>query len=518
MKKIIPWQKILSWLALALTVVMGYARSLPPKMTALPPANTHLVYVGNLYIQDWQGRFYSEGLRKGARALYPSKAGRVGEKWELLDVLATGSRSPLPSDALRIPLERLYISTPGPQLKDRIAALPAGERLLVVGVMTEGDHGPVIGDGWKFREVVLLGDDVPDGFLISPSVRFRPGLIAATDIAATALGRPFGAGRPAVTIPGKFENLARQRELWKQRGAVGLVVIPWLLTPLLLLTAWKKWELLGRLVFAVPLAMLLTPLLGTPLYPLNARGHLVLMVLFLVIVGLATWKLSVRHIALVIALVLWAGVTLGVPTLEYNTFSYSLAEAARFYGIGNEGAGLLVGCALAAGFDIPALLAIAIAIGAPSLGANNGCFLAALVGIGAREILKLPKTKRLWAAFVVLLGIGILFFGLARWDASRGAGVQTHLGRAVSGERVGALTLIGRKLAMNGHLLVSSPWSLLLLTSGVLLVRRKCWGVLIAGGAALALNDSGVLAAATLLLPSVLQKRQNPLSHKKTEG
>jgi hypothetical protein len=496
-------KKILGWLMLVTTLIFGYTRSQPPKVTSLPPAKTSVVYVGNFHLKQFPK------TQKGAVALYPTRAGRKGEKWELLDVLATGSRSPLPSDVPRIPLERLYISTPGPQLKDRITALPLGERLLIIGMMTEGDHGPVLGDAWKFPEMVLIGSDVPSGLLTSPSVRFRPGLIAATDIAATALGKPFGAGRPAVLIPGKFENLERQRELWKQRGAVGLVVIPWLLTPLLLLTVWKKKERLGGLILSVPLAMLLTPLLGA-LYPLNTLGFVALAVIFMFVVGLATWKLLVRHIALVIALTLWVGVTLGEPTLEYNTFSYSLTEAARFYGIGNEGAGLLIGCALVAGFDIPALLAVAIAIGAPSLGANNGCFLAALVGLGVREILKLPKTKWLWAAFVALLGMGILFLGLARWDASRGVSAQTHLGRAASGERSGALTLIGRKLAMNGHLLVSSPWSLLLLTSGVLLVRRQCWVVLIAGGAALALNDSGVLAAATLLLPNALQKRQSP--------
>ncbi|MBB6048988.1 hypothetical protein [Armatimonas rosea] len=494
-------KKILGWLMLVATLVFGYTRSLPPKVTPLPPAKTSVVYVGNLYIKDWQGRFYSEGLRKGARALYPSKAGRVGEKWGLLEVLATGSRSPLPPDAPRIPLERLYTSPPGPQLKDRIAALPAGERLLVVGLMTEGDHGAVIGDGWKFREVVLLGKDVPEGLLTSPSVRFRPGLIAATDIAATALGEPFGAGRPAVLLPGKSLNLERQRELWKQQGASGLVVVPWLLTPLLLLAAWKKWERLGRLVLAMPLAMLLTPLLGAPLYPFIG---LELIVLFLATVALAVWKLTVKKIAFVIALVLWAGATLGVPLLEYNSFSYSLAEAARFYGIGNEGAGLLMGCALAAGFELPALLAVALAIGLPTLGANNGCFLAALAAV----VLAAPTRKtRLGVAVLALLLVG----GVVRWEASRAPQVRSHLGQAVTKGGGGLAELAVRKLAMSGYLLVRSPWMLLLISTGGLAWRKKKKNELLVALLALALNDSGVLAAATLLLPVVAdQKTDTP--------
>lgn len=419
-------KKNISWLMLAITLAVAALRAQPPQTQPLPE-NILVVCADSL-----------QGL-VGARALFPLRGGIKGEAWAIEDVLATGSRSPTGEHAPRI-----QIAQTDPTLKKNSPTLVLSWR-----------------EGERFGTACLTQTA---GLLTSPSTRFTPGLIAATDIAATVEGKAFSAGRPAVLVPGNFTQLEAYRAMWERKAELlrFLVLAPWLFSLALLFAAWRGKSLGNPKIFGG------------------------------------------------IALVLWADLLLGSPLLERLPFSYSVTEAARFYGIGNDAAGFLIGCALAAGFEVPALLAVALTIGAPSLGANNGCFLAALVGIMAQEVGKLPVRKRLRAALAALLGIALLFFGLARWDASRGAGVQTHLGQAVSGERVGVVRLIGRKLAMNGHLLVSSPWSLLLLTSGVLLARQRAGRALIAGGAALALNDSGVLAAAMLLLPLAAQKTQSP--------
>jgi hypothetical protein len=426
--------RCLPWLFLVLTLVVALVRLRPPHTQPLPAGLRVGVVHGDLPAE-----------LSGARALFPLRGGLKGESWSIREVLETGSRSPLAPGAPRVTLREEPIMSETPTL---LLSWREGERF-GVACLTH-----------------------TKGLLTSPSTRFTPGLLAATDIAATVQGKPFAAGRPAVLISGTRAELSARRGIWETKAKLlpYLVVTPWLLS----------------------LALVLATLRGKSLGDRRLWGG--------------------------VALLLWGDLLLGSPLLERLPFSYAVTEAARFYGIGNDAAGLLFGCAVAAGFKLPLLLGVAVSIGAPSLGANNGCFLAALVGIVSVEVSRLPRKKHLWATLGALLGIGVLFFLLARWDASRGEGGRTHLGQALAEPPAGRLTLVGRKLAMNGHLLVSSPWSLLLLTSSALLIRRRAWQTLFAGGAALALNDSGVLAAATLLLPTAAQKEQSPLAPSEPGG
>jgi hypothetical protein len=78
---------------------------------------------------------------------------------------------------------------------------------------------------------------------------------------------------------------------------------------------------------------------------------------------------------------------------------------------------------------------------------------------------------------------------------------RTHLGRAAAGGGEGRVAILGRKLAMNAHLTLTSPWAFLLLVQMALLARqRKSPALLLGTGGAWLLNDSGVVAAALLLL------------------
>lgn len=442
--------KWLGWLMLGLTVAVGLWRGAAPPATSLQLAPTRMVW--------YEGSF----PKGGAVGVIPTRGGRKGEGWTLADVVVTGSRSPLPPDVPRLarPERVTVMPRPVPQ-----------ERLLVIEVTKR-----------PLARVLLLGKDVPEGLLTSPSTRFTPGLLAATDLATLVAGELRGVGRPSVVVPGNPQRLQQQQQGWEAKAALLplMPILPWLLAGALVLGI--RWPVFSRGAVAFPLALLLVPCV------LSGWGAVLVSVILAVLMAS---KFPSKTIALVLVVLLWADVVLGGPLLDRSPFSYSVTEAARFYGIGNEAAGLLIGAALAAPLDIPALLAVALALGFPTLGANNGCFLAGLVGV----VLRLPR-GRWWGALMALLLVG----GMARWDALRGAEVRTHLGQAVSGEKAGIGALVQRKLVMNLHLLVSSPWMLVLLVGGTHAWRRRD---LVGGGSALAallLNDSGVVAAATLLL------------------
>jgi hypothetical protein len=125
------------------------------------------------------------------------------------------------------------------------------------------------------------------------------------------------------------------------------------------------------------------------------------------------------------------------------------------------------------------------------------------------------KNRKFWMG---LITIGLLIVALAWWDSSRNPEVQTHLGRFFKNvfqkEWTQVFQVISRKLAMNLKLIVSSPWTriiILSLLAGV--VHRlffknriigskdhRAWlGVLASAFAALIFNDSGVIAMATCL-------------------
>jgi len=455
--------RALGWIALVVTVTLGFWRAQPPVATPLSARTTRVVW--------YRGALTG----KGAHGVIPTRAGRKEENWSLSDVLATGSRSPLSSTALRLPEPETVESLPVPELNERVLVVEA----------TPG----------RLARVLLIGSDVPEGLLTSPSTRFTPGLLAATDLATLVAGERRGAGRPPVVTAGSQDALREQQHRWEDKASllVWMPVLPWLLAGALVLG--MRWPIFACGAMALPLALLIVPCWLSGWWAILVSAGLAVLI---------AARFPSKTVALVLVGLLWGDVVLGGPLLERSPFSYSVTEAARFYGIGNEAAGLLIGAALAAPLEIPALLAVALALGFPTLGANNGCFLAALVGV----VLRLPRGR--WAAAVIAL---LLVAGMARWDSLRGRETQSHLGQALTGERGGVAVLVQRKLAMNLHLLVSSPWVLVLLVGGRRAWRQCDWTGGSTALAALLLNDSGVVAAATVLLVD----KKSPLT-KESEG
>ncbi|WP_079913824.1 hypothetical protein [Paenibacillus sp. 32352] len=185
--------------------------------------------------------------------------------------------------------------------------------------------------------------------------------------------------------------------------------------------------------------------------------------------------------------------------------------------------------------------AVAGYLAAPTLGTNAGGALSAAVAFGAlgarlaggrRWVRAVPALALLLAA--ALAGLWLLNASAAMVGS---ADKQSHIGRAFHTLLQGRFDLIGviimRKLEMNWHLIGVSAWSKVLLTSlivmAVLVLRPRglfrrwqrrypyimygCAANVIGAIAALLLNDSGIVAAATMIVYSSI-----PLLLLKLEG
>jgi hypothetical protein len=186
------------------------------------------------------------------------------------------------------------------------------------------------------------------------------GLLSAARLASDGLGLARGvAGGPAALarVLATRRTVAVVDELrWTIAGAY--IVAFLLLLGAGTLAAWRTGPYdTARRVAAVALtALLIVPLAGylaalTVPRPADTVGVLVPFLAWTTILGAAVvacaWRWGSRWAAsgalLVTSVVLIADQVVGAPLLFANVFGYSLAEGGRFYGIGNEGAALLLG-------------------------------------------------------------------------------------------------------------------------------------------------------------------------------
>jgi hypothetical protein len=145
--------------------------------------------------------------------------------------------------------------------------------------------------------------------------------------------------------------------------------------------------------------------------------------------------------------------------------SASTLTGIRFYGIGNEWLGLLLGAAIVS--LVPGWLGILVvcAVGLPYFGADAGGTLAATT---AFAVLYLAKHKSGWKGWHVAAGFGLALVvtgAFAALDRLQPDAARSHVGAALAtGETPTGLSrltdLILRKIAMNGSLFLS-PWTLL---------------------------------------------------------
>ena len=448
--------------------------------------------------------------------------------------------------------------------------LPQDALLLVVTPATdkpwyqEPQLGPTIAFGRGFLGGLRSASTHRDG--LATSIDVAPTVLAALGLHATSpmVGLPMTARPTAAPLAARIAALRRSnatvgavdqlRDAWFIRYYVVFALAVFALATALVWRADSRGRTLSRtlllLLLATPSAgWLMFVVQGALTSPVEALGAFVLAMAF--VLAAALWLqrrfprsplLAPIALAALTSAAILADQWLGHP-IESGLFSYSIRSGWRYYGMGNEGAALLVGASLAAtGLGIDALagsrlqrplqrfgvpvvgVIVLVTAAAPFAGANAGVavwgVVACAVAWGAMNGVRLS-----WrAALLTMLAVVLAVAAFAAIDLASARGSETHLARFASGilrGDVGAtVELISRKLANNLGYIRETPYTPLLAGFVVLLAllrfdRRRdlkralasapayaaaLLGVGIGGLVAMATEDSGVVMPALMLL------------------
>lgn len=422
---------------------------------------------------------------------------------------------------------------------------------------------------------IMAGRGVQRGILTTPSTK-RDGVLVNIDIAPTILG--FFNIKAPIEVTGQavfgkefgrdtFDYLVKANQSWVTRAQLDApvlrVLVAWdvliifAFMMLLLLPTYRGWAKRGRIllltVAVIPLALLLEPILR--------RGSISLafasvILLALLIVALVSWQARESADALVIigltaVTAVIIDLVTGANLARQSLIGPSVITGARFYGIGNEFAGVLIGATIIGSTTLLdrinpksrrekwivlgliglVMLLVALVIGYPALGANFGGLLAALAAFGIAFLGfirgKIGLKEILGLVLVSLLIIGVIFL----YDMTRSVAAESHIGRLIhliQTQGIAPLTqTIQRKVMMNIKLVQFAFWNWVNVASLVVLIvsayslkelikrvsdhyRYYKWalvGGIVGCGAALVFNDSGVVAMAMIfffLVPSTL--------------
>lgn len=441
-------------------------------------------------------------------------------------------------------------------LGDVVERLPDDALLVVVSVVPPEVE-------WHLTPTVLVGDDVPRGYLHSPSTR-RAGVITLTDIAPTvlaALDVPVPNGmigdalrfRPGPVDLDRFRTLDRDaayREATYLRVTLTYIAVQALLY-LVAIVAFGRLGGVGRAARPLRLAVL-----GIAAYPVSTfifraipdvaetggAGVSVLLGVIVAVVALASR--ARRHPLSPLAWIL--GITVALLALDVATgarlqtsslLGYSLHTAARFTGFGNTAFATLAATTVLLGaihvayaprrreatFAVACLYAFVVIIdGAPSLGSDVGGILT-LVPVFGLTLLVLSGRRLSTRAVVTAAAVTLVALAFATGiDLLRPASTRTHLGRLVGDIATDGFsafsTTVRRKLAVNFRT-YRSPWSWTVVIIALYMLYVLGWargwrnllppgsalragvvGTLAAGLLGYAVNDSGVVVTAVVFV------------------
>lgn len=423
----------------------------------------------------------------------------------------------------------------------------------------------------SFTAVIAYGQGYRNAMLSSGATR-RSYVVANTDIAATVLNF-FGIKDYSRTIIGQplqakadpgANRLAKARDVSNEASMLnrlrvplikGYVVIQIMIILLGLLAIFYNRHLkhimepLIILMVVVPLVFLFIGILRLGndwLYILAAiAASLVLTYAAMRVCRQRGYK-AFLLIGSLTLLVLNLDLLTGSNLIRNSILGYDPMAGARYYGVGNEFMGIMVGSLIAVaaalyekiprwwmlGIIGAVFLGQCYVIAGPSLGANSDGILTAPAAFLVTLVLLANIKIRPWHIISIMAVILAAILGLSIYDMHRPVELQSHIGRAASLIAAGGwqegFTIISRKLAMNLKLIRYTIWSWVFIVTLIvlsLLVYRpvgamdqlmkehpylvKGFAGIIAGAmVGLIVNDSGIVAAATtsiyLVVPILL--------------
>jgi len=319
------------------------------------------------------------------------------------------------------------------------------------------------------------------------------------------------------------------------------------------LASW--WSVGARVALLVPLAMLLGAILQFIAWRWPSTGLEVVVALVISSAfALALSLIPLRWGRQTMPIVVLSAITtvtllidqwLGGPLSLTGLFGYSPLLGARYYGMGNEMAGLLLGSAIVAfalvldawpdakwvkpmrvwGWPLLGVVLLATAA-APAWGANVGP--AAWMTVGFLVGWLMLNGKKIWTIrnlVLVVVMVVVVLVGLSALDLSRSADTQTHLGRAITEAGSGGIgtlwTIVARKAETNARVLGRTNWTWMLVAVllllgyarwrprgefAAMLKRYPAFSVavaaaLFAGVTAYFTEDSGIIIPALMFIP-----------------
>lgn len=279
----------------------------------------------------------------------------------------------------------------------------------------------------------------------------------------------------------------------------------------------------------------------------SASSLFVVSIVVLALVAIACWRFVGGRVPVLFLLLFTTTLLLidqwfGAPLSLGNYFGYSTLQGARFYGIGNEAAGMIVGATIVGAallidqwaeaswirplrrYGLPVLgFAVVVTAAAPALGANVGVAIWGLAGFVVAWVL-INGHRLTWKTAVLIAVLVVVAIGAFSLIDVLGRGEQTHLGRSLMSAQQGGVgqlvDIVARKAATNARVLGQSNWSgVLAVMLGFLaflrlfvtrdfakmLAENPAFGgaiaaTLVAGVLAFFTEDSGIVVPAFIML------------------